>query len=106
MVARTDRGLLRMARRLPTAGPGGHTDAMDTPCCERMAADLQHKCDVHPDRFDCPDAFIARGPGWYGLMVHDGGSSVVDIAYCPWCGSKLPARDESDQSPLEDEEDD
>ena len=25
----------------------------------------------------------------YGLIVHDGGTSVVVIAFCPWCGSKL-----------------
>jgi hypothetical protein len=23
-------------------------------------------------------------------MVHDGGSSVIVISYCPWCGIKLP----------------
>ena len=26
----------------------------------------------------------------YGLIIHDGGSSYIDIKYCPWCGSKLP----------------
>jgi hypothetical protein len=25
----------------------------------------------------------------YGLYVHDGGSSVIEILYCPWCGKKL-----------------
>jgi hypothetical protein len=39
-------------------------------------------------------------------MVHDGGSSVVEIAFCPWCGSKLPASDEASRSLLEDEEGD
>ena len=70
-----------------------------------MAADLRHRCDLHPDRSDCPDAFIAEVRGGYGLMVHDGGSSVVKIAFCPWCGSKLPPSDESDQLIIEDEDD-
>lgn len=59
-------------------------------CCERMSDDLALRCEVHADRFDCPDAFIARVAGGYGLIVHDGGTSVVQIDFCPWCGSKLP----------------
>lgn len=26
----------------------------------------------------------------YGIAVLDGGSSYIEIHYCPWCGSKLP----------------
>lgn len=26
----------------------------------------------------------------YGLTVRDGGSSIIVIEFCPWCGSKLP----------------
>ena len=26
----------------------------------------------------------------YGIPIYDGGSSVIQISYCPWCGSKLP----------------
>jgi len=59
-------------------------------CCYRMAGDLEHQCSMHPDRSDCPDAFIAELNGGFGLMVHDGGSSAVEIAFCPWCGSALP----------------
>ncbi|WP_412760022.1 DUF6980 family protein [Methylobacterium guangdongense] len=69
-----------------------------------MAADLQHRCDVHPNRPDCPDAFIAKTRSGYGLMVHDGGSSVVEIAFCPWCGAKLPQSDEPGHSLIEDED--
>ena len=79
---------------------------MNTPCCERMAADLNHRCNVHLERSDCPDAFIEQVRGGYGLMVHDGGSSVVEIAFCPWCGSKLPQIGELDLSLYEDEGDD
>lgn len=25
----------------------------------------------------------------YGIPIHDGGSSFIAIAYCPWCGCKL-----------------
>jgi len=40
--------------------------------------------------------------GGYGLYVHDGenghGASVIQIAYCPWCGTRLPDIDEIDLS--------
>jgi hypothetical protein len=26
----------------------------------------------------------------YGLQVLDGGSSHIEIDFCPWCGKKLP----------------
>ncbi|WP_404900450.1 hypothetical protein PV791_04820 [Priestia filamentosa] len=25
----------------------------------------------------------------YGLIVHDGGSSTIEMSFCPWCGKKL-----------------
>ena len=25
----------------------------------------------------------------YGIPIHDGGSSYIQINYCPWCGNKL-----------------
>jgi len=62
-------------------------------CCDRMASDLAHTCAVHPDRTDCPDAFIAEMNGGFGLMVHDGGSRAVEISFCPWCGIALPLMD-------------
>ncbi|WP_216599869.1 hypothetical protein [Sphingomonas sp. AP4-R1] len=55
-----------------------------------MAADLNSTCAIHADRADCPDALITELNGGYGLMIHDGGSSVIDIAFCPWCGAGLP----------------
>jgi hypothetical protein len=59
-------------------------------CCDRLASDLAHTCAVHPDQTDCPDAFIAEMNGGFGLMVHDCGSSAVEIALRPWCGTALP----------------
>lgn len=60
-------------------------------CCQRMADDLERICTHHPDRLDCPDALIAQVRGGFGLIVHDGGSSVIEIGFCPWCGTALPS---------------
>ena len=59
-------------------------------CCETMAWHVASTCAQHPDRYDCPDALIARVRGGYGIIVHDGGRSVIEICVCPWCGTKLP----------------
>lgn len=61
-------------------------------CCEQMQDDLQRRCSIHADRSDCPDALIGRANGGYGLMIHDGGSAMIAISYCPWCGVRLPDR--------------
>jgi hypothetical protein len=55
-----------------------------------MQYDLSHKCKVHKSRSDCPDALIEKVRGGYGLIIHDGGSGIIEIGFCPWCGSKLP----------------
>jgi hypothetical protein len=60
----------------------------EVPCCDAMAFQLNHVCEQHPDRFDCPDALVGTfADGRVGLIVHDGGSSMVLIAFCPWCGT-------------------
>lgn len=48
-------------------------------------------CDTHDDPFECPDSLIAYNEGLnqFGLIVHDGGASVVLIRHCPWCGAGL-----------------
>jgi Domain of unknown function (DUF6980) len=69
-------------------------------CCERMAFDLNRTCRHHANRFDCPDALIAEMRGGFGIIVHDGGSSVIRIDFCPWCGANLPQM----QFPPDDEE--
>ena len=73
-------------------------------CCSRMAADLNQSCKQHADRAFCPDALIDQVRGGYGIIVHDGGSSVIEIAFCPWCGAKLPAIGELDLSDLASDE--
>lgn len=69
-----------------------------------MAHDLEHKCQQHVDRAACPDAMIAPVRGGYGLYVRDGedgyGGSILEIAYCPWCGTKPPPIGEIDLSKL------
>ena len=56
-----------------------------------MSKQLNWKCDDHPSSEGCPDALVGRfgKKGDYGLFIHDGGSSYVEIAYCPWCGTRL-----------------
>jgi hypothetical protein len=61
-------------------------------CCEAMARQVDWHCDRHEDPYDCPDAvvvFSARIRA-YGLIVHDGGRSSLEIRFCPWCGRRLP----------------
>lgn len=65
-----------------------------------MAADLNKTCPQHADRSDCPDALIEHVRGGYGLIVHDGGSGVIEIAFCPWCGAKLPSIGDLDWSDM------
>jgi len=59
-----------------------------------MRFTVERRCEQHPDPYDCPDnlvAFVAKSRT-YGLIVHDGGTSYVEIAHCPWCGARLPPR--------------
>lgn len=66
---------------------------MSEACCDMMHTNVSGTCDQHPDRFDCADALIHRWEdGCYGIIIHDGGRSGVQIAFCPWCGAKLPEK--------------
>lgn len=64
---------------------------MKTYCCESMKTQIEFKCDIHKDSFDCPDSLIyySKKDKSYGLIIPDGGSSSISINYCPWCGKKL-----------------
>jgi len=68
---------------------------MTTHCCERMTEAVNHRCDQHPDPFDCPDNLIHfyENPRKYGIIIHEGGSSMLTIYFCPWCGTKLADKD-------------
>lgn len=49
-------------------------------------------CQVHADIFQCPDVLISYISKFdeYGLIIHDGGTSVIGIQFCPFCGGRLP----------------
>jgi hypothetical protein len=56
-----------------------------------MRSNVENTCELHPDRHDCPDCLIdyRAGSGEYGIMIRDGGQSMIGIEYCPWCGNSL-----------------
>jgi hypothetical protein len=62
-----------------------------TGCCDKMRAQLGWPCDRHRHPEECPDALVGHFPNSrrFGLYVHDGGSSFVEIHFCPWCGHSL-----------------
>ncbi len=72
---------------------------MDEPtlCCEQMRAQIEHSCPEHPGRGQCPDQPVGYSPKFdeYGLWIRTGedasAHSLLEIAFCPWCGSGLPA---------------
>jgi hypothetical protein len=57
-----------------------------------MERSLTLNCDQHKDEYSCPDVLIDYSEVFdeYGLIVHDGGCSSLDIKFCPFCGAKLP----------------
>jgi Domain of unknown function (DUF6980) len=60
--------------------------------CKEMKAQLEMRCDLHIDSFECADRLVIYNSRFdeYGLIIHDGGTSYSVIQYCPWCGEKLP----------------
>jgi len=64
---------------------------MPDTCCAMMAENINYRCPDHPDPFDCPDCLVSCSDGRYGIIIHDGGRSRVEIRYCPWCGADLEA---------------
>jgi Domain of unknown function (DUF6980) len=59
-------------------------------CCQRMQDQLDVPCpDHYDDMSQCPDSLVTRwDSGDYGLRIHNGGTAVVLIDYCPWCGTR------------------
>jgi len=64
---------------------------MKNHCCEDMTFHANFKCEIHENPFECPDKIIIfyEQNYDYGLIIHDGGKSIISIDFCPWCGSKL-----------------
>lgn len=69
-------------------------------CCADMQAHLNRVCTQHPDPWACTDYTLVRATAWcdrrkrrvpcVGIPVRDGGSSFIVIAFCPWCGKRVP----------------
>lgn len=64
---------------------------MDKYCYEDMKYHANFNCDIHKGPFECPDKLILfdKRDNEYGLIIHDGGTAVIGILFCPWCGKKL-----------------
>jgi hypothetical protein len=55
-------------------------------------ASLQHCCDMMRYYIDHEDRVIYYWARFdeYLVPVHDGGTSGIQMRYCPWCGARLP----------------
>ncbi len=60
-------------------------------CCKVMKAQLKVTCETH-GHLGCSDFVMnyRKRSKEYGIVIHDGGSAMAVIKFCPWCGSKLP----------------
>ncbi len=74
------------------------TEGVETgSCCAMMQQNVMTTCTMHPDGRDCPDIIIRHVRGGYGLKIaDDAGGGVIEIRYCPWCGSDLPPIQDAD----------
>ncbi len=59
-------------------------------CCKDMKEHLKFSCDIHRDKFECPDTLVTYSKkNGYGIIIHDGGDSYITIKFCPWCGKSI-----------------
>lgn len=60
-------------------------------CCLKMSDNIFESFDKNGDiNYDNPDVIINEWTsGTIGIPIHDGGTSMIEINFCPWCGSKL-----------------
>lgn len=62
------------------------------PRCRHLAPHAR-PCPRHaddPDPAACPDVlFVRTGSGGWGIPVRDGGSSYINIRFCPFCSERL-----------------
>jgi hypothetical protein len=60
-------------------------------CCAAMARYSTLRCDIHTDKRECPDVLVIwSNRGKPGFPIKDGGTAVVAIRFCPWCGAAIP----------------
>jgi hypothetical protein len=58
-------------------------------CCEALERLAELDCDIHEDKWECPDVLFHKYKnGSTGIIIHDGGQSAIDIKYCPFCGAR------------------
>jgi len=68
-------------------------------CCKTFKEKLNWKCDQHSDPYDCADAILVEQKvHGFGIPIHDGGSSMIKISFCPWCGSRLTKDSSADRT--------
>jgi hypothetical protein len=62
-------------------------------CCQEMADKIAKSFDTNGViKYDNTDVLINKwGNGTFGIPIHNGSTSVVEIKHCPWCGTKLKA---------------
>jgi hypothetical protein len=58
-------------------------------CCSDLEYHLNSGCEHHGTGHDCGDRVITRTNRGFGLPIHDGGSSYIEIWFCPWCGTAI-----------------
>jgi hypothetical protein len=66
-----------------------------------MTGQLDFECDQHENPWECSDAVVCQTSEGYGLPIHDGGTSYIQIQFCPWCGASLREGAPSAQRKLE-----
>ena len=61
-------------------------------CCKQIDIASTLNCNQHNSVNECPDVLIKYTDRFdeFGLIIHDGGNSIISISFCPFCGSKLP----------------
>ena len=57
-------------------------------CCKDLEYHTTNRC-IHHDKWACPDSVLVKLDSIFGLPVKDGGSSFIQIKFCPFCGAKL-----------------
>lgn len=60
-------------------------------CCDDMKCFAANKWGRDEDPFKNPDILIYYSSKFdeYGIIIHDGGASLIEIQYCPWCGRRF-----------------
>lgn len=72
-----------------------NSDNLANLCCDMMSRNASLNCEIHNNKYDCPDVLINfnKKTESYGIIIHDGGTSMISINYCPWCGTNLNPND-------------